>query len=793
MRRIAELLAESSRRNWLIAGSLAVLAFVVFIPALDAKFVNFDDKDYVEENPGVTDGLSSTSIEWAFTTFHNANWHPLTWLSLQLDASLFGRGPQGFHRTNVLIHAVNTALLFLALRAFTGAVWRSAAVALLFGIHPLRVESVAWISERKDVLSAFFGLLALWAYAAYARGATTRRLTIVFLALTLSLLCKPMFVTLPFLCLVLDWWPLGRLAKRDPDVNEPDRASSARAAGVGVLSGSAKTGAAAKTVPSTMPPSATTKKIASAAPSGEEVRGWLRNNRQLVVEKLPLFILIAASAVVTYVAQKEGGAVGDTQKFPLTIRLENAAVSYVSYVAMTFWPVNLSPFYSHPGLPGEAMSIWKPVAAGLFLVVITATAIALRRRAPYLLAGWLWYVGTLVPVIGLVQVGHQAMADRYSYFPQIGLLLAACWGSADAVAFGGRAWRKAVLATFGLAASALAISTWIQAGYWHDSVSLWQHAILTTGANESVLLNCGSAIQDEGPRFYKDAAQWFERTLERYPNSAKALANLGYLVSEEGDQQKALDLIRRSLDIENSDPEVHSKLGIVLFRLGDYEGALREQQFAVDHQPQLHGAWAHLGEVEVKLAERDADTTRHLQRAADCYKKSLHLKPDAPEAHSVLGNILIRLNNEAEGFSHLQEAIRLDPEYADGHINLGKALAARGGMDAAAEQFLAAIRIKEKERSLNPSKAGDQSLALAWFNLGAARNYQGKFDDAVNCMMNAVDYDPREEKYGSYLKAYVEHLRSKMNYQLPGPLQDRLRRIESGDSATRASSPAPTR
>jgi tetratricopeptide (TPR) repeat protein len=773
MHRVIDFFTETSRRDWLAAGVLAAISLAVFARGIDAEFVNFDDKDYVTDNAYVTDGLSLSSVRWAFTTFHNANWHPLTWLSLQLDASIWGVNSRGFHLTNVVIHALNAALLFLALRALTETFWRSAIVALLFADHPLRAESVAWVSERKDVLSALFAFLALRAYARYVHRSTRRNFVLVVLALALSLMCKPMFVTLPFLLLVLDWWPLRRLAPVTESSTATPVELSAHRAPKGIRSKTAKAKASGNLV-------ATVKNTLAAGvipvPSVQhslknlDVNQAIRTWRQLVVEKIPLVVLVTISAVVTFIAQLQEGAVGDVQRYPLPIRVENAAVSYVSYLHKTVWPQNLSAFYTHPGVPGEELPIWKPIASALFLAAVTGAVVMLRRRAPYLLAGWLWYVGTLVPVIGLVQVGNQAMADRYTYFPQIGVLIAICWGAADLVGEHRRYLQRAVLFAGAAAAALLAALTVRQVSYWHDSVRLWHHAIVATGGSEVDLLTYGSALQDQGE--YKDAADWFRKTAERYPHSAKAVANLGNLISEEGDQEEAARLIQKALALDPRDPQIHTMYGTVLFRQGDIAGAVREHQFAVDKQPLLRGAWCNLGLAEMTLG--------HDARAAECYRKALDLKPDLAEAHSVLGNILIRSGHETEGFSQLQEAVRCDPNYMDGHINLGKALVARGNIDAAGEQFSTAIELGEKADRRRRTSGHNSVLSGAWYNLGLVRGRQNRFDLAIDCLIRAVELDPGSANKRNALNAALQLLKETRQFDLLARFEERLRRLDAG-------------
>jgi tetratricopeptide (TPR) repeat protein len=677
MQRVSKPRPPGKSRQWIAAGLLAGLSLAVFGRALDCGFVNYDDMEYVTQNADVLGGLTPGGVRWAFTTFYNSNWHPLTWLSLELDASLWHKDgrpdPAGFHLTNVLIHAANVALVFLAFRALTGAFWRSAAVALLFAVHPLRVESVAWVSERKDVLSAFFGLLALWAYAAYAAAPTRRRYLMVAGPFVLSLLCKPMLVTLPFLLLVLDWWPLGRLTRQD----------------------------------------------------------W----RRCVTEKLPLLALTVASSVVTFYAQRAGGAVSGLEKFPLWVRVGNAAVSYVAYLGKTFWPVGLSPFYDHPG---EDLPVLEAAGAAVLLLALTAGAVALRRRAPYLLTGWLWYVGTLVPVIGLVQVGMQGMADRYTYLPQIGVLVALCWGAADLAGLWGRPAVAAAAAS--VAAVALAALTRVQVTIWDNPATLWKHALLASNSSLLSLLNFGGILEDKGD--WKGAQECYREILKRAknprdPNAVQALANLGNLASEQGDQEEATRLLRQALDLAPDNALTHTNYGNVLFRQGKTEEAIREHETAIEIVPALKGAHYNLGLAEEKLGHDD--------RAVDCYRKAIALQPDYAEAHTALGKILFQKGQKLEGLEHLQAAVRWNPRYAEAHNNLGTALFDRGDLGGATHEFERAIQLKPR-------------LARAWYNLGTARFRQNRIEDGLNCLMESEQLDPDTPAYRQALDTIRKQL-----------------------------------
>ncbi len=385
--------APIMRREILICLFLVLATLTVYWQVGNYEFVNFDDDKYIIENFHVQKGLTRDSVIWAFTATHVSNWHPLTWLSHMLDFQLYGLNPSGHHLTNVFFHLVNTLLLFLVLKLMTGALWRSGLVAALFAVHPLHVESVVWVAERKDVLSTLFWMLTLWAYLGYTKRPGVKRYLVILLAFALGLMAKPMLVTLPFVLLLLDYWPLKRI----------------------------ELGQSAIGLPAASQPSTIANK-----PGAQAFR--------LLLEKTPMFVLAAVSSVVTFIVQKSGGAVGALETYPFKIRMANALLSYVIYLKKMIWPQNLAVFYPHPG---QSLPMWQAAGAGLLLVVVSIAVIRAGRRYPYLPVGWLWYVGTLVPVIGLVQVGDQAMADRYTYVSLIGLFIVVAWGVPDVA----RSWR----------------------------------------------------------------------------------------------------------------------------------------------------------------------------------------------------------------------------------------------------------------------------------------------------------------------------------------------------------------
>jgi Tfp pilus assembly protein PilF len=556
-------------REALVCLLLAAATGGVYSRACRNGFVNYDDDVYVEYNPEVQKGLTAESVRWAFTTTLMVNWHPLTWLSFQLDHRLFGLQASGFHLTNVVLHVLDTLLLFVALRALTGAVWRSGFVAALFALHPLHVESVAWISERKDTLSTFFWMLTLVAYAVYARRPGVLRYPLVAVPFALGLMAKSMLVTLPFVLLLLDYWPLGRLR------------------------------------PAFWP--------------------CLR----LLLEKLPLLVLAAASCAVTVVAQQRGGETNPATELPL--RLEHAVVSYVLYIDWTVWPQNLIPFHQ---FPTQLFPPWQVGGAVTVLAAISGACLVLARRAPYLIVGWLWYLGTLVPVIGLVQVlGGHGMADRYTYVPLTGLFLMAVWGVADLAA----RWRLALLpATVGLVVlAACAVATWVQIGYWYDSTTLWTHALEVDPNNYLGNNNLGTVLLNQGK--VDEAMRHYEACLRVVPGYALAHYNMGCALAEKGRTQEAIWHCRQAIAINPHYPDAHNNLGALLLRQGDADGAMREFQAAL------------------------ADNA-----------------PNPAMVHNNLGLALMQKGRLPEAAAEFEEALRINPAYTDARNNLTAALRRQG-------------------------------------------------------------------------------------------------------------------
>jgi tetratricopeptide (TPR) repeat protein len=694
-------------RDWLTAATLAGLTFVVFYPALDGKFVNFDDYTYVSRNRYVTNGLSVKGAQWAFTTSQAANWHPLTWLSLQLDSSLWKNptgvaDPRGYHLTSVLLHAANAALVFLVFRSLTGAFWRSAVVALLFAVHPLRVESVAWIAERKDVLSALFGLLAIRAYAGYVLRPSWWRYLPVALALALSLMSKPMLVTLPCLLLVLDWWPLGRVAVK---------------------------------------------------------RDWWR----LTVEKLPLFALAAASCVITYLVQEREGAVMALEETPLAARSANAAISYAVYLSKTFWPAGLAALYPHPG---AAIPVALALGALALLVTLSAACVILRQQAPYLLTGWLWYLGTLVPVIGLVQVGIQARADRYTYFPQIGILMALCWGVARLL----RSRAPAALGLGAVAAVALIVVTSIQITFWRDSLHLWERSLAVAGESATTYANLGETEEEAG--HLEEATRYYEQSLRLAPKNVQGLVNLGSILKRQKKYDRAAELFKEIIRIAPESTIGYTDLALLYKDLKKFAEAAPLFEEACRHGSDLERskAFINLGSFE--------EDRENFSRAVDCYGEALKLQPDSAQAYTGLGVALLRQGQNAEGLKSLQRALQIDPEFEKAHSLLGKALSVRGDLDGAAWHFEQAIR-------LNPK------LDSAWYNLGLARGRQQRLLEAAECFAKSVECDPRPPASWRALDGTLELLRGIGQYDIANQIEQRVHRLRPRQPANAPAAPAP--
>ena len=601
------------RSDFVILLCLAVMTFGIYAQVIGHQFIAYDDNRYIEENPMVNRGVTLAGFAWAFTTFYEANWHPLTWIAHMIDSQLFGMNPAGHLLVNALIHAANTLLVFWFLLRTTHARWPSALVAALFALHPLHVESVAWASERKDTLSTFFGLLSLIAYVRYAELPSSSRYAWTFITLALGLLAKPMLVTWPFVMLLLDYWPLRRLSR------SPSRENF----------------------------------LVSIAP--------------LLREKLPLFALVAASAVVTAVAQSHAGAVRTFSDIPIALRLFNALVSYAKYLVLTFWPNNLAIYYPYTttGIPTGQI-----IGAAFLLIGITVFCLFQGKIRPYLIVGWLWFLGTLVPVIGLVQVGGQTMADRYFYIPSIGLFIALVFGLADVVKT--RKLPPSLSAAIaGVVLLVLATLTHAQIHRWSDSFTLFEHTLAVTPPNAPIENSLGYALRRSGR--YDEGAAHFEKALQIKPDDYLSLLNVGVTRFHLGRLSEAVEYSRAAIRLQPNAPKGHNLLGMALAGQNRNEAALDE-----------------------------------LRRAAE-------LAPEDADIRNDLGTALVRLGRMPAAIDQLNEALRLNPNSAPAHANLGLALLASGKPRESIPEFEAALRLRPE------LKAAADNLRRAQTQLSSQR------------------------------------------------------------------------
>jgi protein O-mannosyl-transferase len=587
---------------WLMAVLLVLGTIVLYWPAMQCEFVNLDDGLHVTSNVLIQKGLTWEGVKWVLGHPVANNWHPLTALSHMVVCQMCGLNPWGHHLTNVLLHALNAGLLFALLQQMTGASWRSLLVAALFAAHPLRVESVVWVTERKDVLSGFFGLLALVAYARYAQGRMQNRsipaaqhgsrftfhvsrfylLSLFFLAL--GLMSKPMLVTWPFVMLLLDYWPLRRMQ----------------------YAATSDTHHAPRTTPHisrfTFHVSRTTL-------------------LSLLLEKVPFLILAAGMSVVTFLVQQGGGALSAGESLPLGARVGNALISYCRYLGKMFWPTDLAVIYPHPG----QWAPWKVVAAVGLIAVISVLVWLQRRRYPYLVVGWLWYCGTLVPVSQVIQTGGHAMADRWTYVPSLGVLLLAVWSAWELT----RSWRYHALAswvTSGLAIGLCLVLTRYQIGYWRNSEALLRHALAVTENNELAHRNLGVALYEEGQ--IDEAIRQFQEGARLRPDYAHSHYNLGIAFDKKGQIDEAIRQLQEALRLDPDYADAHYNLGVAFYQQGRAAEAIQQ------------------------------------------FREAIRLNPDHAEAHNNLGTALGLKGQTAEAIYHLREALRLKPDYAEARKNL---------------------------------------------------------------------------------------------------------------------------
>ena len=602
-----------------LCAALFSLVWLVFGQTLSHEFVNYDDGIYVYANPKITGGLTSASVAWAFTHSHARNWHPLTTLSHMLDWQLYRARAGGHHFTNVVLHSLAVVLLFLWLRQITGALWRSAFVAALFAIHPLRVESVAWIAERKDVLSGVFFFLTFLAYVRYTRAPSLARLALVIVAFGLGLISKSMLVTLPFLLLLLDFWPLRRF----------------------------------------------------------------RLTRDILLEKVPLLALSAVSSAITFLIQKQGGA--QAGSLPFAERFGDALVACCTYLRQMFWPADLAPFY-----PRTVHPAWEIIGAALLLAAITTLVLAQRKARPYFFTGWFWYLGMLVPVLGLVQVGAQSSADRYTYLPQIGLYLCLTWGAAELCS------RRILAPLSGLIIAAFSVLAWQHASYWQNSETLWTHTLAVTSENDVAEINLGEVLEKRGET---------EAALAQYENA---------LTIHSRSRVAGYDLLLAV---------IHTNIGSIERARGASDDAIVHFRAALDSQPDYVEASLNLGLTLIDKHE--------IAEAITVLRRAIELRPDSAEAFVALGDALRQSGQIEEASERYEQALRNTPDSIAALNNLtviratSRVPALRNGVEAVA---LA-------ERALKISGANDPFFLQ---KLAAAYAENGDFVRAIDCAERAL-------------------------------------------------------
>lgn len=620
---------SAHRGTYLFISVLLVLvSLIVFWQVLGYDSTLYDDPEYVFENPHVQHGLTFDSVKWACAATYDANWHPLTWLSHMLDYQLYGPDPAGHHATNLLFHVANVLLLFFVLSRMTGAVWRSAFVAALFAVHPLHVESVAWIAERKDVLSTLFWILTMWAYLRYTERPSFKRYLAVVLVFALGLMSKPMLVSLPLVLLVLDFWPLARLQL-----------------------------------------------------------GW-----KLVLEKAPLLAMSVASSVITFIAQRRGEALRSLEAFPLAVRLENAVVAYVAYLIKMVFPRGLAVLYPHPQ---HTLPLWEIFGAALILICISVLAIRTAGRHPYSAMGWLWYVLTLIPAIGLVQVGVQSMADRYTYVPFIGIFVAIAWGVPDLLRLreskltesgdkrttqkkkhkrqppqvSARLQNSTVLVVSACAVIfILMICAYTQAGYWQDSLTLFTHAASVTTGNYVVHTNLGQALEREGELDH--AIEHYSEALRINPRALKAHTSIGLALLDKGRVDEAIQHLSEAVRLKPASADEHYNLGNGFAQKQQYKEAIEQYLAAVRIDPNLASAYNNMGNAFV--AQREPE------EAVNCYVKAIRIEPRMVQAYTSLGHINFDRSNMDEALTWYSKALEIKPDLPMVHNDLAGVLYYKG-------------------------------------------------------------------------------------------------------------------
>jgi len=647
---------------------LIVTTLVVYWPVRNHDFINYDDHVFITDNRLIQSGLTLESIQLAFKD-NWGYWKPLSYLSLMLDYEMYGMDPGGFHITNLLFHVANSLLLFIVLRRATHAIWPSAFVAALFALHPLRVESVAWVTERKDVLSTFFWLLTMLAYVHYVGQPQFKRYLLILVALALGLMAKPMLVTLPFVLLLFDYWPLGRLRLPDKRFKRKTKANRSQP--------------------------------------------FIRNLLRLICEKLPMFVLVAVFISILLSFRFAKPFVEPATFSSFGAKTSNALISYVKYIEKMVWPQNLAIPY-----PYTAISWQETALAFSMLLGISLAAAAAVRSRPYFAVGWLWYLGTLVPVSGVIYFGSFAMADRFTYVPHIGLLIIIAWGVPELLG----QWRYKTIVLSSLAAIGLAMSmaiTWRQVGYWKNSITLFQHTLEVTTNNPSPHYNLAGALDKQGRT--AEAIDHYLRALRIKPDYEAAHNNLGVALVKQARIGEAIESYSKALVIRPDYAEAHNNLGVARDKQGQTAAAIDHYLHALRIEPDHAEAHNNLGVARDKLGQTAV--------AIDHYLHALRIEPDHAEAHNNLGVALAKQDRIDEAIGHYSKALQIKPDYEKAHNNLGVALVEQDRIDEAIDHYSKALRIKP-------------DYVDARNNLGVAVFRKGNIEEAIAHFRKALQINP---------------------------------------------------
>lgn len=639
---------------------LVATVIVVYGQTLGHDFVYFDDNRYVTENARVRSGITLDNIRWAFTTLHLEFWHPLTWLSLMLDSQIFGVKPGGYLFTNLVLHLLNSLLLFAFFKKATGSVWPSGLVAALFALHPLHVESVAWIAQRKDVLSTFFWILTMLCYLWWVRRPGFKTYLAVLLSLTCGLMAKSMLITLPFVLLLMDYWPLGRL------------------------------------------------------PSDSIIRTFWPALRSRLKEKVPLFAVAGIAGVLTVFAQQSGGGIKSTAAVSVADRISNALISYVAYLIKMVWPVKLACFYPFP----DSFSPWQVGGALFLLILITGLTVRSARRHPFAVVGWLWYLGTLVPVIGLVKIGAFSMADRYSYVPLVGIFIVIIWGVPELLA--GVTHRKVVLACLAtLTLTMCTLTAAKQVRYWQDGFRLFTRAREVTSNNWFAHIALGRDLLRREK--LNAAIEQFSETLRLKPNYIPAYIMLGVAYARQNKMSEAIAYLTRAERMNPNLADVQESLGIVYQQQGDAEKAIRSFKKTLELEPQNATAHKYLGNLMAARGELDA--------AGNHYAESLRIKPGDARVHNNLGLILEKQGKNEKAIEQYRAALKIEPANADAHFNLANVKVRQNQLNEAAGHYRKALAIKP-------------DFLQALINLALVYASQKDYEQSISLLIQSAKLQP---------------------------------------------------